>query len=508
MSLNRQAVSSTEEKRIILGMIVSTEFLEAIKPIFKIEYVTNSYLNTVAMWCESFYEEYEKAPFLHIKDIYDAESHHLPETDSELIATLLGGLDKQYDEGEINLKYWTEMAGDYFRTRELEITINNISVLKEKGDLESAEQEIENFQKVSMDLDSHCIVNIGNLEEQEEIYRKRDEEEAHFFQLPGDLGKYLGNQKRGDVVGYYGPAKRGKSFTLINQFKYGVLSKKKTLFWSIEMTKTEVIPRINKTFFPMIDGNEGMYSFPVFDCIHNQNGECADRNSPTVVLENDLAINDPAHIICTKCMKNPDPMESKRFKLTVYQDIIFREQDDIFTVRRKYKLFQKMWEKYGRVSCHPKYSLTYDKMMRDLDILWKKFQWFPDIILLDYIDILDINSKFDDYRLEDERWKLLAKIAGQTNTLVITATQANKAGHTTEVLDATHQGGFYGKNRHVNLMVGLNQTPDNKEQGLMKFGITEARSLEFILGKTCDVLQDFKTGQAYLDSYYSGLRRI
>ena len=162
-----------------------------------------------------------------------------------------------------------------------------------------------------------------------------------------------------------------------------------------------------------------------------------------------------------------------------------------------------MWDKYGRVSIHKKYSLTYDKMMRDLDNLWQIEKWFPDILIIDYIDILGINSHFEDYRLEDERWKLLAKIAGQTNTLVITATQANKAGHTTDVLDAGHQGGFYGKNRHVNLMVGLNQSPEDKARGIMNFGITEARDTEYIPGQMCSVLQDFKTGQAYLDSYYA-----
>jgi hypothetical protein len=499
--LNRETISSTEEKRIALGMIVSTEFLEQIQHIFKIEYFTNSYLNTIALWCTSFFDEYKKAPYIHIRDIYNAESHHLPETDSELIATLLQDLESQYSEGEINLKYWVEMAGDYFRSRELEITVNNISVLKEKGDLASAELEIENFKKVSLDIDYKVIINPSDLATQEEIYRKKDEEEKNFFKLPGDLGKYLGNQKRGDVVAYYGPAKVGKSFTLINQYKYGILSKKKTLFWSIEMTDTEVLPRTNKAFFPMIDKEPGTYTFPVFDCEHNQTSNCSDRLSPTVVKEGDNILPDPSHETCTKCMRHFDPKERKRFELDFYQASIYRTKDDIFEIRKQYKKFQALWNKYGRLSVHPKYSLTYEGMMRDLDMLWKRDKWFPDIMILDYIDILGIGSKFDDYREDDEKWKLLAKIAGQCNCLFITATQANKAGHSTDVLSAKHQGGFYGKNRHVNLMVGLNQKPKDKERGVMNFGISEARSIQYITGQMCAVLQDFSTGQAYLDSY-------
>lgn len=499
--LDTQTISSTEEKRIVTGMIVSTKFIEAIKSIYQIDYFKNSYLKTVAEWCDIFFEEYEKAPFLHIKDIFEAEQHFMDENDVEMIESLLGDLDNKYDEGEINLRYWVDSAKDYFRTREVEITINNISVLKDKGDLEGAEKEIESFKKVTLEIDKGVIINPGNIEDQERIYEKMEKEDKNFFQLPGDLGKYLGNQKRGDVVGYYGPAKRGKTFTLMNQFKHGVLSKRKTLFWSIEMTDTECLPRINKTFFPMVNGEPGMYSFPVFDCVHNQTGDCGDKLSPTSVMEGEDFIDDPTHVPCTKCRKHYDRDEASRYEKAAYHSSIYRDQNDIFTVREQHKKYKRVLNKYGRLSVHPKYTLTYDKMMRDLDVIWRLEKWFPDIIILDYIDIL-IHSDFDDYRAEDEKWKLLAKIAGETNTLVITGTQANKAGHTTEILDATHQGGYYGKNRHVNLMVGLNQTAEDKARGIMEFGITEARDVEYIPGNTCSVLQDFKTGQAYLDSYY------
>jgi len=644
MSLQRETISTTEEKRIVLGLIVSTEFIQEIEPIFRLDYFKNSYLRTVAEWSHSFYEEYKKAPFIHIKDIFNSEKHQLPETDTDLIEILLTDLDSKYSEGEINLKYWVEECTDYFRKRELEIVVNNISVLSSQGDLVSAENEIARFKKVSLDIGYKSIIKISDLNTQEELYRKRDQEEANFFNLPGDLGKYLGNQKRGDVVGYFGPAKRGKclpgdnliylsdgtiktlkevveqkiegvlskdannhfvsdtitnwvdcgikqeftvttksrrkiktskehhfftpygwkplhelkvgdnvalakkiapectssvpekeliwdtitsikagklvsmydltvknnhnfiansfvvhnSWTLLNNFKYGILSKKKTLFFSIEMTDTEVLPRVNQSFFPMIDKDDGEQYFPAFDCVHNQNGSCADRMSPTVVLEGGEAVPDPSHIPCTKCKGDG----SFRYKVAVYQDKMFRYKNDIFEVRKNHKKYKGMWEKYARIACHPKYSLTYDLILSDIDALWKKEMWFPDILIIDYIDILQIPSKFDDYRLEDEKWKLLAKIAGQTNTLVITATQANKAGHVAGTLDSTHQGGFYGKNRHVNLMVGLNQTPQNKKDGIMEFGITEARSVDYIPGRLCTVLQDYKTGQAYLDSYY------
>ncbi|MHA1658272.1 MAG: hypothetical protein ACTSUT_04010 [Promethearchaeota archaeon] len=503
--ISNRTISLTEEKRIVTGLITSSDFIKQILPVFQLDYFVNSYLKIIAEWCVVFYEEHERNPYFHIQDIYESQAPFLKETESELIGDLLKLLSDQYDSESVNVGYLTTSAIDYFRKRELEITVNNVSALKEKGEYDAAEDEIAKFSKISLDLDSGSLINIGNIEQVSAIYKQRDEEDKNFYSLAGDLGRYLGNFKRGDVIGYYAPAKRGKSWTLVDHFKHGILQKKKTLFWSIEMTKTEILPRIMKSFIPMVDEG-GEYQFPVFDCIKNQTGECGDRLSGVIIKDGDDIFPDPTHIPCTKCKEYGHGLHD--FDMTIYMDTIYRQADDIFTVQeflsgsKRAPGTSEMFNKYGRLSVHSKYSLTYDKMMRDIEILNTKDGFIPDIFIIDYIDILDIGSKFDDYRSVDEAWKLLARMAGEFNVLVVTATQANKEGHKAEVLDATHQAGFYGKNQHVNEMIGINQTSAEKEMGIIKYGITEARSQHFIPGKTCTVLTDLKAGQTYLDSYY------
>ncbi|MDP8268198.1 MAG: LAGLIDADG family homing endonuclease [Candidatus Tenebribacter davisii] len=894
-----RSVSVVEEKRVVTGLITSTQFIKDIIPVFQLDYFVNSYLKTIATWCVEFYAEHSKAPYKHISDIFDTEVLKLKESDSELISELLKQLSEQYDEESINVQYLKDCAVDYFRKRELEIVVNNVSVLKEKGEYDEAEDEINRFKKVTLDLDSGNLINLGDVNQIMEIYRKREEEDKNFFQLPGDLGRYLGNYKRGDVVGYYAPAKRGKcveenslvyladgrimkikdvvrlgisgilcmdkkhnivkgkitdwmysgekdeyeittksgrkiitskdhkfytptgwkrlkelkvddrvamskfipnfsdkfinpkklkilayliadghlanktisftkysteimddfinnlpksdayrmeregkeirlhvgkvtkfiksvglkdklsgdkfipdivmqsnnesmtiflntlficdgsiwmdrncvhvdystkshmlaqqilcclnrfnifgklrekivngttyyeiiissnqgvldfvnkigfsfhkaakakefvkdlipkrdyidcipkefvkeagddliarglpiaanetfrkaykdnkhlsrftfskvmgfdhkalnndllwdsiisikrkdkvkmydisvednhnfisdgfivhnSFTLVDHYKHAVLQKRKTIFWSVEMTQTEITPRIMKAFQPMIE-EAGDYPFPVFDCKKNQSGDCSDRASGVIILDGDEIIDDPTHIPCTKC--KGQGIHLHEFDVTIYSSSIFREADDIFTVRDllegklRNEGMANTFNKYARLSVHPKYTLTYDKMMRDIEIFEAKDGFIPDIFIIDYVDILDVGSKFDDYRAVDEAWKLMARMAGEFNALVITATQANKEGHKATALDSTHQAGFYGKNQHVNMMCGLNQTPAEKAAGILKYGITEARSQPFIPGVQCICLQDIKAGQVYLDSYYKG----
>lgn len=503
MAIESRTVSVTEEKRLTTALITSDDFTKAIIDHIDLDYFVNSYLRTVASWSIAFYQEHGRVANLHIKDIYETESHRLKETESELIGELLETLSDQYDPDSVNVDYLKDCAIGYFRRRELEIVTNNISVLKDKGDYDGAEDQIDKFKKVSLELDAGSLINLGDLDQITEIYKQREDDDKNFFTLPGDLGKYLGAFKRGDVIGYYAPAKRGKSFTLVDNFKHLVLQKKKTIFWSIEMTKTEITPRIMKAFHPMIE-EPGTYPFPTFDCLKNQAGECADRLSPVIVMEDEELLEDPSHIPCTKCM-NKGPHD---FAMTIYYDQIYRDADDIFTVSdmlsgtKRSAGLSDVLGKYGRLSVHKKYTLTYDKMRRDIEVFNAQDGFVADAFVLDYIDILDINSGFDDYRAVDEAWKMVARMAGEYNALFITATQANKEGHKAAVLDSTHQAGFYGKNQHVNLMCGLNQTPDEKEQGIIKYGITEARSQQYIPGKVCTVLQDIKAGQVYLDSYY------
>lgn len=494
-----------EEKRIVTGLIVSTDFINKIHSILDLDYFTNSYLKTIATWCMAFYEEHEKSPFLHIRDIYDSEVPRLKDTEAELIGKVLETLDDQYDENNVNVDYLADSAVDYFRKRELEIAVNNISVLNEKGDYEGAEEVIGKFKRVSVDLDSSSLINLGDVETIREIYRKREEEDKNFFQLPGDLGRYLGNFKRGDVIGYFAPAKKGKSWTLVDNFKHGILNKRKSIFWSIEMTKTEILPRIMKSFVPMCN-EEGMYFYPVFDCVLNQTGECVDRLSQVIVRDGEDVLSDPTHVVCTKCMNKINGDHD--YEMVVWNDEIFRSADDIFTVEKfmeggaRGKGFKHQLNKYGRLSVHKKYTLTYDRMMRDIESYHQIDGFIPDIFIIDYVDILEIGSRFDDYKKVDEAWKLMARMAGEFNALVITATQANKEGHKAENLDATHQGGYYGKNQHVTMMIGINQKPEEKEQGIIRYGISEARNQQYIPGKTCTVLQDISAGQSYLDSYY------
>ena len=132
MRLTERSVSVTEEKRLVTGLIVSTRVCKEIVPHIQLDYFTNKYLQKLASWAISFYEEFQKAPFKHINDIFESESHRLSEGETELIDELLTNLADQHAGEDVNSEYYVQCAEDYFRARELEIVTNNISILKDE----------------------------------------------------------------------------------------------------------------------------------------------------------------------------------------------------------------------------------------------------------------------------------------------------------------------------------------------------------------------------------------
>jgi replicative DNA helicase len=503
--IKSRRVTTTEEKRIVIGLITSTDFITSLGDNIDLAYFKNTYLERIADWCLTFYDEHKKAPGLHIQDIFESEKTGMPTEQANMTETLLLDLSSKYDPEQVNTDYLLSTTRAYFQERELEILVGNISVLKEQGNLEEAEKQIDLYKKVSFALDSDVYINPGDPKTRERIYKKKAQEEDDFFVFPGDMGKFIGNMKRKDLIGVFAPSKRGKSFLLNYFMNQGVMSNRKVAFFSIEMTDTESLLRADKSFVPTVDSKKdaGMYDCPVFDCMHNQTGACADRKSD-VHLRNEQGEIDQEvaerHVVCTDCRMSKT--ERERFSPVVWKEKVFRKTNDLHTMQKEMRKFNALLDRNCRIIVRDKYSLTMPQIYQDIERLAYKDNFIPEIIIIDYLDILQVQTQEKDWKLENEKWKQAARLGGETSTLVVTATQGNIGAISAEVLNESHLGGWTGKIQHVNGLISINQTSQEKREGIWRLGVTGLRSEEFYQDETCMVLQDLKTGQFNLDSYY------
>jgi len=313
------------------------------------------------------------------------------------------------------------------------------------------------------------------------------------LKLTGDLGDYLGDFNKSELICYSGLPKVGKNFVLLEHFKQAILQKKKVVFFSNKMTEDDILRRINKLFVPMVD-EEGFYHQPVFDCIDNQNGKCDNRASTVVVLDDGELSHCKRHEPCVKCKG-----KSYDYKESVYHVPIFRESENIDTIR-KYIPDLKILNTYGRVCVYPKYTLKYDDIFKELRALANN-NFFADIIIVDYADILQLDDKY--ISKPDFIWKALSDLAKLTNSLVITVTQANKKAFESYKQVSSE---FYPDNEYIDFMCGLFANNEEKQQGVLNFSITKSKNK--IYNKTCTVLQDLSAGQVVLDSYTNNSQNI
>ena len=98
----------------------------------------------------------------------------------------------------------------------------------------------------------------------------------------------------------------------------------------------------------------------------------------------------------------------------------------------------------------------------------------------------------------------MRRLSQERHCLVVTATQANAASYDKKVLTMMNFSEDKRKMAHVTAMFGLNQTPDEKRQNLMRVGPIVIREGEFNSLNTVTVLQCLDIGRPYIGSYWSG----
>ena len=500
MKLKRRRFDSSTEKKILIGMIVSTRYLKDISPLIDLSYFQNTFAQTVAEWVLEFYEAYEMAPFHNMQDIFTVEQDKqvMKPEEEEIISKLLTEISKKYqlDQG-VNVPYLTDQTEKYFKRRELELTAGNLKVLLANGDIDGAEQQIEKYRKVQK-LTSNWINPLDN----DEITKTFLHTDETFFKFPGKLGDFLGEFERGWLVGVAGPYKRGKTWLAQEFAVIAMLSGLKVAFFSLEMTGVKMKERIYKRL-TATGKEEGEICYPCFDCLHNQSGECEkeERTNNYILVdeEGEVPRYDPEmkYRPCTYCRDN----NLQDYSPITWFETIERPKYNVVNVGKRLQAFQKRFNNNFRIKIYPKYTANINDILRDLEILEHTEDFMPDMIIVDHADILaPENKNISGVEKEDQSWMALAKLGGIKQALVIAPTQVTKEALESEQTRQRHTARWSGKLGHVDAMMAISQTPEEKEQGIQRISLMLHRHEEFFEEASCIILQNLNVGQAHLDS--------
>lgn len=280
----------------------------------------------------------------------------------------------------------------------------------------------------------------------------------------------------------------------------GMLSGIKVAFFSLEMPKQSMKERIYKRLIAGT-GDGGEFLYPVFDCMHNQTGECKKRErinrTPLLDINREKPSFSPSlpYRICTACRGTED------FEMEQWWTVKKRPGFDLSTASFVLKPIQDMSNNLLRMKVYPKYSANTGTIKRDLDVLAETEGFIPSLVIVDHADILSPEqSGLTGVQKEDESWMALSRLASERYSLVVTGTQVTKDGQDATTLGTKHTGRWAGKLGHVDVMLTINATPSEKENGVMRVGVMDHRHKEFNETETVTVLQNINLGQVHLDS--------
>jgi hypothetical protein len=516
------------ERRIVIGLITSTDYLHTIRPLWSDRYLVSNVASRLASWCIEYYDKYQKAPNKDIEGIYFAKlKGHPPipqDVAEEIEEDILPGLSDQYEREKFNVTYLLDQTRDYFKERSLTLFSEDIQGLVDQSKLTEAELLASKFTATADELGRS--LNLGS----ETTAERLEQAFTHAFEplivYPRALGEFWNVQlRRGGFVGFMGSEKRGKTYRLLDVSMMGVSQGSNVAFFQAgDMTEEEQLIRIGEylTGKNHLKEYSGKMYEPVRDCIYNQMNTCdRDERVCDFGVFSDMTADDICYTVskddlverykdnrnympCTNCKKD------KKKERYVYKGAVWVNEVNTgspLTLKEAQKAYDTFFAKTGRqfqLATYNNGTLTIKEIKAHLDILERQQGFVADIITIDYADILAPEIRSDFRHQQNEIWKGMRNISQERHALVVTGTQADAASYEKGRLRMKNFSEDKRKYGHVTVMYGLNQDPQDRERdiGIMRINELTKRTGASSNLREVTVLQNLSRGRPFLTSYW------
>jgi hypothetical protein len=449
-------INLTQEFKLITNLIVDSHFCQEVLPLVRSQYFETPYAKEISKWIQEYFDLYKSAPFKNIKDIYTAKKNQLPDETSHGVYDYLKGISADWDKNKPNnVDFAISEAIHYLKKRSMEVLTEDIKEALENDDTVKGEQRLANFKRVEKPLGQ----GVSILHDDAKIVEAFLEEEEVLFTFPGALGKVAGNMCRGDFVAFLAPMKRGKTWWLWYTAETALYYSHKVLFFTLEMTDKQVIRRSWRSLV-------------------GQPKKTMDVTIPYFSF-------------------NPEEE-----KYEIEQKVETREGLNLQKVKELQMKFRRKFRKGDiRIISLPSKSATVEDLNAHIDNMYHYENFVPDVVVIDYADLLSPKVAREYRHGLDEIWSGLRRLSMERNTLVVTASQTDRSTFKQDV-DANHVAEDIRKIAHITCGLSLNQTAPERELGIMRVGQSVVREEQPVFQQAI-VLQCLDIGHPCIDSKFN-----
>lgn len=451
--MKKEKLNTLQERDLILGLIVSDDFCKEIIPILNPRHLEVEYARTVSTWIKKYYENFNVAPKKDIMKLYRANINDInDEALQDNILSFIQKVDKDYDSmASFNTDYLIQESVKYLKSKSLKNLSQDIESYLMTNDVDKAESLLTKYKKVEKGSGE----SVSILSDFETVLTSFTEEKDKLFSFNGDFGKLVGDVHREDFISFLAPMKAGKTFSLIDAGIEAVKNGLKVVFFSLEMSRTQMVKRIWKTL----------------------SGQVTE----------DMTLEIPQFV-----------ENGNKFELDF--KTVKKKASSILDVEKKQKSLKRLF-RGGEfiVFAEPAYSLTVEKLETKLDDL--EIEGFiPDVIIIDYADIMAPSVKGEYRQQLDSIWKNLRALAQKRKAVVFTASQTNRSGLSGPV-ELENIAEDIRKVAHITSMVSISRNKYCKEHGIAIYSQLAVRDGEAIT-KRVIATQCLALGRPVLDSHW------
>lgn len=457
--MTKTKIDLSPERQLITHLIISKHFAQEVLPILNQRSLKTRYAQVVSEWVREYFDRFEDVPGKAIQDIFvDKRGSLQDEEEQESVAEFLQNLsdDAKYD---ANIDYYIDSAIKYLKTRSLELAIEEMQAAINTNDPEAGESVIAKYTQVGRpNGDGYSILDTPG-----EVISAFIEDAEVAMTYPGDVGKVIGPCRRGDLVSFIAPVKRGKSWALLYSAESAMALGQRCVFITLEMPKPQILRRAwqSITGSPKI---ESIVRIPYYSANKELDEEVDEDTQWKIEYKN-----------------------------------VSKTAVDLTTVEATQEKIRRMFRGGDcRFIPMPSKATTVKDIEVILDNLMYYNQYETDVLIIDYADLM--GAKANEYRHQlDDIWSNLKRVAQERNILVITATQTNRAGLDGSDLTNENVAEDMRKLAHVSKFIALNQTVLEKGAGIMRWKVLLDRDEQSGWDEV-QTLQCLSIGKFVLDS--------
>lgn len=446
-----EKLSASLSENILTLLVFDTEFCPIVRNTISANLFESAVFREIAAHAIDYYDQFKEAIKEHLADEMEDV---LDGADKRKAASYKRVLDNLFlAKDGMNREYVVSKLNSFVRQQSLKSAIVKAVEAVEDGNIDQAEIELNKglkSQMVSFELGTAFADPKQSLQFFDHV---TDGIQTGITQLDRrDICP-----RRQELFMVVAPAKKGKSWALMQIGKWALLQRKKVLHVTLEMSEQRVSMRYIQSFFS-VSKREAKIRYPKFT--HDDDGHFSNITMEEIVRPTLLD-------------------EGIRAKLSSRLTREFRKRPPLI------------------IKQFPTGALTIAMLNAYLDGLERFHKFVPDVLILDYPKLMKISAL--NLRIElGGITEQLRGIAVERNLALVTAAQGNRDSASAMIVTDTMIGEDYSQIATADNVVTYTQTAQEKKLGLARLYVSNGRNDEdkFVVL----ISQSYASGQFCLDS--------